>query len=169
MDTSDELTPLALEPLALGDVGPRGWLRDQLRVQAEGLTGHLDEFHANLSDSAWRGGDQWGHEQAPYYLDGLVPLAHLLEDPALRSKAEGWVEAVLDAQDAHGYLGPINTDYRPPYYPLDPWPPYVAMKALYQHYRATGDERATAAMTAFCRFLYRTTDDRPLYSWAKSG
>ncbi|MFB6136639.1 MAG: beta-L-arabinofuranosidase domain-containing protein [Halobacteriaceae archaeon] len=167
MSPTDDLRPLALDLLPLGDVRPRGWLRRQLEVQAEGLTGHLDEFHENLSDSAWRGGERWGHEQAPYYVDGLVPLAHLLDDPALRAKADGWVEAFLDAQDDHGYLGPVNTDYRPPYYPLDPWPPYVAMKALYQHHSATGDERAVEAMRAYCRFLYRTVDDRPLYSWSK--
>jgi DUF1680 family protein len=164
---ADALAPLALDPLPLGDVTPRGWLRDQLRVQADGLTGHLDEFHHNLADSTWKGGERWGHEQAPYYADGLVPLAHLLDDPTLREKAGGWVEAFVEVQDEHGYLGPMNAEYRPPYYPLDPWPPYVAMKALYQHHQATGDEDALAAMRAFCRFLYRTIDDRPLYSWAK--
>ncbi len=38
------LAARALEPLPLGAVLPRGWLRDQLQVQADGLTGHLDEF-----------------------------------------------------------------------------------------------------------------------------
>ena len=38
------LLPAAFRALPLGAVRPQGWLRDQLRLQANGLTGRLDEF-----------------------------------------------------------------------------------------------------------------------------
>ena len=46
----------ALAPLPLGNIKPAGWLRDQLRIQANGLSGHLDEFWPDIKDSAWFGG-----------------------------------------------------------------------------------------------------------------
>src|ERR1700760_3395934 len=73
----------AFYPLPLGSVKPKGWLRQQLQIQANGLSGHLDEFWPDLENSGWlgKGGDSW--ERGPYYMDGLVPLAYLLDDPEL--------------------------------------------------------------------------------------
>src|SRR5919199_901790 len=51
------LQPEAFTRLPLGAVAPRGWLRDQCRIQAEGLTGHLEEFWPDLGpDNKWLGG-----------------------------------------------------------------------------------------------------------------
>jgi len=47
------LQPNAYNLLPLGSVMPRGWLLEQLRLQAQGLSGHLDEFWPDLgADSA---------------------------------------------------------------------------------------------------------------------
>ena len=78
----------AFEPLPLGSIKPAGWLKDQLRIQADGLSGHLDEFWPDIKDSAWFGGKAEGWERVPYWLDGLVPLAYLLDDPALKAKVK---------------------------------------------------------------------------------
>ena len=45
----------AFVELPLGAVKPAGWLKDQLRLQADGATGHLDEFWPSLTDTAWKG------------------------------------------------------------------------------------------------------------------
>jgi hypothetical protein len=159
------LADRAYDPLPLGAVRPRGWLRDQLELQAEALTGHLDEFWPDLADNAWRGGDRDGWERGPYYADGLVPLAHLLGDPDLLAKADGWIQGFLDAQTAAGRFVPAAVDDG--YDPRDPWPRAVVLKALAQHYEATGDERALDAVLGYCRYLHRNPDAWSLHDWGR--
>ena len=80
------LRPLHFQPLALGCIQPTGWLQNQLRIQADGLSGHLDEFWPDVADSAWIGGEAEGWERGPYWLDGIIPLAFLLDDTRLKAK-----------------------------------------------------------------------------------
>ena len=48
------LVKLAFRPLPPGAVEPSGWLRDWAEAARDGITGHLDEFHAVFGD-AWKG------------------------------------------------------------------------------------------------------------------
>ncbi len=41
------------------------WLRDQIHVQADGLSGHLDGFWPSVADSRWIGGASEGWERGP--------------------------------------------------------------------------------------------------------
>ena len=72
----------AFRPLPLGSITPAGWLQRQLRIQADGLSGHLDEFWPDVGQSQWFGGQAEGWERAPYWLDGVIPLAWILDDQA---------------------------------------------------------------------------------------
>src|SRR5512141_2310992 len=97
------LTPNTFDPLPLTSVRPRGWLLRQLQIQAAGQSGHLDEFWPSLTaDSGWLGGPGESWERGPYYLDGLVPLAFLLGDERLISKARRWVEWTIQHQRPDG-------------------------------------------------------------------
>src|SRR5436190_24048252 len=102
----DPLLRNALEPLPLGSIRPEGWLRNQLRIQANGLSGHLDEFWPDVAQSGWIGGNAEGWERGPYWLDGVVPLAVLLDDAALKSKVQRWMDYILSHQPEDGWLGP---------------------------------------------------------------
>ena len=120
------LRPLAITPLPLGAIKPKGWLRDQLKIQAAGLSGHLDEFWPDIKDSSWLGGKAEGWERLPYWLDGIVPLAFLVEDDALKAKAKRVIDYVLDHQAADGWMGPVSDGKHEAY---DPWPLFVMFKA----------------------------------------
>ena len=143
------LTP-TLIPLPLGSIRPAGWLRDQLRIQADGLSGHLDEFWPDVRDSGWIGGDAEGWERGPYWLDGIVPLAFLLNDTKLLAKARRWMDYILTHQQPDGWLGPCNAKRSGNWYgePYDPWPVFIFLKALTQYAEATEDRRAIPAIAA---------------------
>lgn len=154
----EPLLPSAFVPLPLGSVKPRGWLLRQLRLQADGLTGHLDEFWPDVGpNSAWLGGTGEAWERGPYYCDGLIPLAFLLEDDALLAKARHWVEAMLASQRENGWFGPPQN--------RDSWPLMVALKALTQYHEATGDDRVLALMLRYFRHQLDCPADLPPDTW----
>ena len=49
----------------LGEIQPCGWLAQQLQVQAEGLSGNLDTFWPDVSESQWIGGHSESWERVP--------------------------------------------------------------------------------------------------------
>jgi DUF1680 family protein len=147
-------------PLPLTSVRPKGWLLEQLQIQAHGLTGHLDEFWPDVgSESGWLGGSGESWERGPYFLDGLVPLAHLLKDQALLAKANKWVDWTLNNQAANGMIGPSKND--------DWWPRMVMLKVLTQHQEATGDSRVIPVMQRYFAYQRKELPGRPLRDWGK--
>jgi DUF1680 family protein len=161
------LQPKKYDPLPLGSVKPLGWLKRQLEIQAAGLGGHVDEVWPDLSaDNKWFGGNRDGWERGPYFADGLIPLAWLLDDEELKAKATKWVDAFLSSQNEEGWIGPVSYE-DPRYGEYDPWPIFVVFKALVQYQEATNDERIIPAMLRFCEYLRNHTEDRPLKSWGK--
>ncbi|HEY8747807.1 MAG TPA: beta-L-arabinofuranosidase domain-containing protein [Tepidisphaeraceae bacterium] len=163
-----DLIPLVYHPLPLGSIRPSGWLREQLLVQASGLSGHLDEFWADVEDSAWIGGKQEGWERGPYWLDGVVPLAILLDQPKLKEKARRWVDYILTHQSQDGWLGPVrNPKAVGSQHQYDPWPVFVLFKALSQWAEATGDARVAPAMGKFLKKLDALLAERPLFEWGR--
>jgi hypothetical protein len=156
----DPLPASPLYPLPLTAVRPTGWLRQQLRIQANGLSGHLDEFWSDVGpNSGWLGGTGESWERGPYFLDGLVPLAYLLGDPQLIAKARKWVEWTLTHQRPDGSIGPErNKDW---------WPNMVMLKALTQYQEATGDPRVIPLMGRYFHYQTSRLAERPLHEWAK--
>ncbi len=153
----------AFSPLLLGAVKPRGWLLEQLRIQADGLSGHLDEgFFPDLGpESGWLGGSGENWEVGPYWLDGLVPLAYVLDDGPLKAKAAKWINWTMYNIRADGWLGP-ETDHEDKW-----WPRAVMLKALTQYAEATGDFRVVPAMLGYYEFLAKSLPSDPLKVWGK--
>jgi len=151
------LQPTKFVALPLGSVKPQGWLKDQLTIQANGLTGHLDEFWPPLVKTGWKGGEGESWERGPYYLDGLVPLAYLLDDPRLIAKTRPWLEGILASGQPDGWFGPAKNK--------DRWPLAVALKVLTQYHEATGDPRALELLNNYFAYLHKAPPDWPNKDW----
>ncbi len=150
----------ALRPLPLGSIKPAGWMLRQLTIQADGLSGHLDDTWADVGpQSGWLGGTGESWERGPYYLDGLIPMAYQLDDDVLKAKAQKFVNWTLDHQQPEGMLGPAgNRDW---------WPCMVMVKALAQYFEATGDARVLPALTKYFHYQLTQLPARPLAEWGK--
>ena len=136
------LTPNTLAPLPLGAIRPEGWLLEQLQIQAQALSGRLDEI--------------WP-EDAPRDLSGLVALAWTLDDPALKARATACVERILEGQREDGWFGGEDGDY---------WPRLRALRALRLYFLATGDRRVLMLMDRFFKYQYLNLGEKPLQDWA---
>ncbi len=136
------------------------------------MTGRLDEVWPDVgADNGWLGGpgDIW--ERGPYWVDGLLPLGHVLQDQRLIEKANVWVEAAIGSRQSNGYFGPVGERPQPrstrPVPGEDWWPHMIMLKILQNHYEATGDGRVLELMTGYFRFQLRELPSKPLghYTW----
>ncbi|MCH4887036.1 hypothetical protein EZV73_05620 [Acidaminobacter sp. JC074] len=158
------------EKLPLGTIEAGGWLRNQLEIQAAGLTGHIEDQWSELKDNGWKGGRGESWERGPYYLDGLVPLAYTLKDENLIQKAQVWIEWILKSQDHTGLFGPksiitVNSDLDKN---QDWWHFMIVLKVLTQYHEATGDERVLPFMDKFFEYMYANIEKQALYGWAQA-
>ena len=148
-------------------VKPRGWLRRQLEIQAEGLSGNLHKVWPDIRDSAWIGGDREGWERVPYWLDGFIPMAYLLENEELIAQAKRYIDAILDAQQPSGWICPCTEEAIPTY---DNWAVQLISKVLVVYYEYSGDERIPEVVYRVLKNYYELlkSGTTTLFRWGKA-
>ncbi len=166
--------PLIRKPymeLPLGSIKAKGWLLEMLERQKRGASGQMDTLYPEVMGprNGWLGGDgdQW--ERGPYWIDGLLPLAYILDDKELKNKVQPWIEWALNSRREDGFFGPAK-DYG--YEPglqrdnsADWWPRMVVLKILQQYHSATGDTRVIDFMTRYFQYQLKTLPSVPLGNW----
>lgn len=153
--------------LALASLKPTGWLQRELQLQMEGITLHLDEHWGSVGKySDWLGGSDNSWERPPYWLDGLVPLAYLLESEEGISKAKTWMEYCLGTQRENGDFGP--TYRKSGFDDTLFWPKFVMLKALISYYEAKPEERILTFMKKYFAFCDTLLDTYQMDGWAQA-
>ncbi|MDD3243573.1 MAG: glycoside hydrolase family 127 protein, partial [Eubacteriales bacterium] len=159
------ISPDRCTPFTSRELKPTGWLKRQLTAQAQGLSGHLHEVWPDIRDSAWIGGTNDGWERVPYWLDGFVPLAYLLEDDVLIATARRYMDAILTAQQEDGWLCPCPSEERGRY---DTWAYLLICKVLTVYADCSGDERVIPALERGLRCLSLHLDVSTLFNWGSA-
>ena len=150
------LQPVPFLKLPVANLVPGGWLRQQLELDANGISGRMQEISdfCQFDKTGWVHPDKEGWEEVSYWLRGYGNLAYVLKDPKLIGDARKWITAVIATQDADGYFGP--TKFKPKreakVFP-DPWGHMPMLHALQSYYEFTRDERALQCLVKYARFL----------------
>jgi len=157
------LEPSVFITLPFGAIEPQGWLQRQLRLQADGFFGHLDEISSfcRPQGNAWldpdgRGGSGW--EEVPYWLRGHVTTGYLLNDKDIMEQVEPWIENVLESQREDGYLGPRSNLNANGVHDLMPNQNIVWVLRAFHEY--TGDERVIDALTRYYKWQSEIPDNK---------
>ncbi|MCH5377753.1 MAG: glycoside hydrolase family 127 protein, partial [Planctomycetes bacterium] len=162
--TRPPLLPEPLIKLPIRSIEPRGWVRKQLQLQADGFHGHLGEISRflNKEGNAWLNPEASGHsgwEEAPYWLKGFANCAYLLRDEPRIAEAKTWIEAALASRQDDGWFGPESNRTRVNGAP-DLWPNMIMLFCLQDYYDFTEDPRVIPLMTAYFRYLQTIPDER---------
>lgn len=157
------LTPSAFARLPIGSIVPRGWLRQQLELEVQGMTGRLKEISPWLrwETSAWadkEGRGERGWEELPYWLKGFGDLGYVLNQPHVIAEARRWIDAAISSQRADGWFGPRDLlkalDGK-----VDLWPNMVMLNVLQSYYEYSADPRVIELMTKYFQWQNQLPPD----------
>ncbi len=149
------------------EIKPRGWLKRQLEIQADSLSGNLDKIWPDIKNSSWLGGDKEGWERVPYWLDGFIPLAYLLENEDMLSRAKKYIDAIISFQKPDGWICPCKDDERKSY---DTWAVQLITKTLTVYYQCSKDERIPDVIYRVLKNYYEMlkNGEITLFDWGKA-
>lgn len=149
------------------EISPAGWLKRQLQIQADGLSGNLPFMWRDIKESSWIGGDAEGWERVPYWLDGYIPLAYLLEDEKMIAIAKRYIDAIISFQKADGWICPCKDEDRARY---DTWAVQLITKTLVVYYECSKDERIPDVVYKVLHNYYELlkSGEVKLFDWGKA-
>lgn len=152
----EPLAPAHMIRLPIGSITPQGWLREQLKLEAAGMMGHLQEISpwCKFDGNGWsdpKGEGKNGWEEVPYWLKGFGDLGYVLGEERIIKDAKRWLDAIFVAQSSDGFFGPqgLRTSLKGK---PDLWPQMPILNALQSYYEFSGDQRVIDLMTRYFKF-----------------
>jgi len=148
------------------ELSPSGWIKKQLETQASGLCGNLDKVWPDIKDSAWIGGNREGWERVPYWLDGFIPMAYLLQNDDLIKRAKVYVDAIINRQHEDGWICPCSEEERSNY---DTWAVLLITKVLVVYAQCSGEtERIKDVLLKCFKNFAKHLNNSTLRNWGSA-
>ncbi|WP_432829052.1 RICIN domain-containing protein [Dactylosporangium sp. CA-092794] len=150
------LAPLKATPflkLPPGAVQPRGWIRNQLNIEADGLCGRMTDVSDYLvySNCGWVDRTKDGWEELPYWLRGFGDLGYVTGNTRILTLAKQWVDGIIANQGSDGFFGPdrhrTSLEGGP-----DFWPHMPVLDAVRSYAEYSGDTRIVPFMRKYFQF-----------------
>jgi len=159
----------AFNRLPVGSIVPKGWVRKQLELEANGFTGHLAEISEwlNPKNNAWlspTGAGIHGWEEVPYWLKGFGDLGYVLNDQRIKKEAKVWLDAMLASQRPNGYFGPESNLTANSGHP-DVWPNMPMLNAIESYYEVSSDPHVLPFLKRYFEWENAQPDDAFLLSY----
>ena len=147
------LAPAAFAKLPPGSIKPRGWLRQQLQLQLEGLNGRMPDLSDYLvyETNGWVDADKAAWEELPYWLRGFGDLGYVTGDERVLALTRKWVEGILATQAPDGFFGSSRLRTSLEGGP-DFWPHMPLLNVLRSFAEYHDDERIVPFLTNYFRF-----------------
>lgn len=160
------LQAVPFQKLPPGAIQPRGWLRQQLDLQVNGLNGRYDEVSDFLvyENCGWVDPSKGAWEELPYWLRGLGDLGYVTGDAGILKKADRWVQGVMATQAADGWFGPDRLRTSLENGP-DFWPGMPLLGAFRSWHEYSGDDKVIGFMTKYLAFQNRQAGGVFSRSW----
>ncbi|HSZ57846.1 MAG TPA: beta-L-arabinofuranosidase domain-containing protein [Tepidisphaeraceae bacterium] len=152
------LRPSAFVKLPIGSITPRGWLRNELLLEADGMTGHLEEIShwCSVKNSGWAdptSPQKQGWEELPYWLKGYGDLGYVLNNDKIIDETKRWIDVILKGQDETGWFGPRDLLHsRDCDGHVDLWPNMLVLNIMQSWYEYSHDNRVIPFMTRYFKW-----------------
>ena len=173
---SGKLLPPTFQPLPLGQLQTRGWLRRQMDLAARGLAGSEHLIWPWLANSQFLGRCSTnatthnlnnsmceGWQFSTYAMNGLVGTGFLASEEAsrsLRNFTDHWMAYQWHHQEEDGWVGPgsttnpiVNQQFQWQNY--DTYPSLMHLMAMAQYVDATND---TAVLRMMTKLVHKLSD-----------
>ncbi|MCD6323101.1 MAG: glycoside hydrolase family 127 protein [Clostridiales bacterium] len=148
-----------------GSIKPKGWLKHQLDLMLDGVTGRLYEYGKFFNDNSngWFYDVNSGWEEVPLWLRGFYPLAVLTKNKRCLNIAQRYIDHAINSQDEDGYFGPSNLKNmvgKNGQIITDIWPHMMILSPIISYYEYTEDERVIPFLKRFFEFCRNLPEEQ---------
>ncbi|MCK5812473.1 MAG: glycoside hydrolase family 127 protein [Clostridiales bacterium] len=159
----NQVSSIATKKLTPGSIKANGWLKTQLSLMVEGVTGRLYEYGKYFSKekNGWFYGNDNGWEEIPYWLRGAYPLAVLTSDKRLLTVTRDYIHKILSSQNETGFFGPSGLQDilgKNGKVTTDLWPAMLLLEPIIQYYEYEKDDLVLPFLHKFFKYCKNMPD-----------